>query len=256
MALLPRSSIRAGQKICRIKTLTLRNTGIGFSACERLSTVLACSDSRIEYLDLAENNLCDQCILALVCSLVGNKGLRRLNLMWNPRLTSDIVWDAFSGILGQGATVYELGVSNHTLTNVYARSQNSPLGLQVKTLLYMNAVSPNPVHVRREKIKRLHLMNAYGRCGLLSEDRDINSIILPDILGWINNGSECAVSSLGAIFYLTKHNPWVVKGTKKRTTCANRKQVGFSQFCLPEDQPFHGDFPGYWTRSAAKRMRV
>lgn len=202
--------------ICRIKTLTLRNTGIGLSACERISSVLACSGSRIEYLDLAENDLCDESVLALVDSLLGNKSLHRINLMWNPRLTDDTVWDAFGGILGQHASVYELGVLNHTLTNVYARSQNSPLGLQVKSLLHMNAVSRNPVHVRREKIKRLHLMNAYGRCGLLSEGGDSNSVIIPDILGWINDPPSFTVSSLGASFYMIKHNPWIFEGDKTK----------------------------------------
>ena len=255
------------RKISRLKTLTLRDTGIGLSACERLSRVLGHGHgNRIENLDLAENDLCDQSILTLVRSLRRNKSLRHINLMWNPRLTADVVWGAFSGILGQGATLYELTSVNHTLLKVYAKSQTSSLGLQVKKLLKVNSLSCDPGYIRREKIKRMHLLGAYERDGLLSDGGDVSTFVVPDILGWINDDTDgMSISSLGASFYLIRHNPWMFKmgGCKmskmKPDSRALDEMSAADDPTLPRDyvpEPLDDEFSGYRSKGVAKRMRV
>jgi len=255
------------RKISRLKTLTLRDTGIGLSACERLSRVLGHGHgNRIENLDLAENDLCDQSILTLVRSLRRNKSLRHINLMWNPRLTADVVWGAFSGILGQGATLYELTSVNHTLLKVYAKSQTSSLGLQVKKLLKVNSLSCDPGYIRREKIKRMHLLGAYERDGLLSDGGDVSTFVVPDILGWINDDTDgMSISSLGASFYLIRHNPWMFKmgGCKmskmKPDSRALDELSAADDPTLPRDyvpEPLDDEFSGYRSKGVAKRMRV
>lgn len=209
---------RFGAETSRIKMLTLRNTGIGLSACKTLSRVLMREDNRIRILDLAENNLCDQSVSTLVRALKKNTSLRHLNLMWNPGLTSDVTWGGFIGLLGGNAVINELKDANHTLIKVSARSQYSCMGLQVKTLLYMNSLSRDSRNVQREKMKRFHLMNAYRNGGFLSKGGDVESAIMPDLLGWIGSDgthitSGCSLprvsASLSAFFYLLKHNPWM-----------------------------------------------
>ena len=100
----------------QLKVLKLQSIDIGRKECTALSTLLRCTTTQLQTLDLRDNNIDDEGIEALVSSLSDGNQLRELNLSRNELVTIK-GWERVSNLL-------EIPCSNLEMLDVSKNDNN------------------------------------------------------------------------------------------------------------------------------------
>ena len=136
-----------------LKKLCLSYNRIGNAGCEALGALLRDPNCKFDELNLNDNNIHDEGVLAIVNGLSRNKHLQRLNLKRNNRIGGSMA-DVFSGLLCNNTpNINDIHSSNHTLLKLDMLPSGN--GTHLHLLLFLNR-GTNKNHVAIKKILQCH----------------------------------------------------------------------------------------------------
>ena len=118
-----------------LEILYFYNNNIGNVGCDTFATLLKDPKCNLHTLDLKNNRISNEGVIALVDSLVKNTKLKKLDLCGNP-INNSVVEDSISRLLCNTSSINSIYASNHTLEKILLSDWNPEE--QLSSLLCLN----------------------------------------------------------------------------------------------------------------------
>jgi len=170
-----------------IEELCLFNNRIGNAGCEALATL-----RNITKVNLNDNNIGNEGMIAIVNSLSENKNLRDLIIHYGNQIDLRNVEDDFCRALCNTSSINDIYSSNHTLETIYVQSK----GAKLRSLLEMNK-NTNKRHVAIKKILLYHPpidMEPMFDLSLEEDDNERDLRALPRVISWFDSTATVAIA--------------------------------------------------------------
>jgi len=221
-------------RMSSLKELRLNdNHSVTPSGWRRLSELLQSPNSTLRQLDLDNNAVNDDVIVAFSSDLVHNKTLNRLSLDEctddnDNDLITDRGWDAISTLVCNKTSIMDTYFSNHTFQSVcFDRYYEPNLPFGLKSYLDLNG-NTDKSEVARQKILQTHFSNE-GDTSKILELLNMELEMMPTVIEWIGrpaaSWSDANVSGLSAMFNLMRRVPDIFdSNAKRKATSAKRKR--------------------------------
>ena len=172
--------------ITTLKTLHLiSSSSISPSGWIVLSDLL--QDSKLEEIDLFNNNVNDEVTIAFANALVDNRTLKVLGISGRTTVTAR-GWEALSNLLCDTASIDETYSSNHALWSLWNKAAclivppwGSNISCDLISLLRMNQ-NDDKFEVARQKILRYHFLNGNAS---IQEFVGMELTVCPHIISWL-----------------------------------------------------------------------
>ena len=180
-----------------------------------LSRLLQSPNSALRQLDLDNNNLIDDVIVAFSSALVHNKTLKRLSLYGcldddDNDLITERGWDAISTLLCNKTSIMDTYSSNHILQSVCFDQYNEPdIPFHLKSYLELNG-NKDKVEVARQKILQTYFSD--DDTSNIQELLDMELKNIPTVIAWIGwpvaiHWSGMNMSGLSTMYNLMRRLP-------------------------------------------------
>jgi len=192
----------------KLQALLLKGNNIGIDGCRTLAHLLQNEDSRLETLNLDNNEINNEGVEIIANSIKHNTKLKTLHLVGNDKIT-EIGYIAFLKVLTNVSSITNTyNNSNHTLTDLSpllmsTRTMNvrRPISRHIKNMLSINEEG---ISVGKEKIIQYQL-NSSNRTelsdlqGITCPTHNslyalIDPVVLPDVLSLV--GRHCSQNDL------------------------------------------------------------
>lgn len=185
--------------------LSLKRNCIGQNACCGLiSLLLERSDSKLQTIDLSENNIRNAQAVAIADALTTNRSLTRLDLSHNP--ISRRGWDAFARVLCNSSSIGDTFDSNHTLQDLGREGwRNGKFSISVDILsnLGLNE-EENKGYVAKQKILLNHLWGHFNMKPFV----EMELTVLPSLFSWFS-GAPIVGYTDQSLYFIVKNMPWL-----------------------------------------------
>lgn len=169
-----------------LKKICLSYNRIGNAGCEALGTLLRDPNCKFDELNLTDNNIHDEGVLAIVNGLSRNKHLQRLNLKRNNRIGRSML-DVFSRLLCNTPNINDIHSSNHTLLKLDMLPSGN--GTHLHLLLFLNR-GTNKNHVAIKKILQCHPNIGMEPLFEWGSRDERNLMSLPYVIDWFDRAEE------------------------------------------------------------------
>ena len=137
-----------------LKSLRLPGNNIGMQGCTEIAKLLSDPESNLIEVNLADNNIDNECVEILSNALRYNKKLIMLCLDGNPSITRG-GFDIIENLLCNTSSIIATYLSNHTLSVLESNGKTVRMNKRVRKLLGSNS-SENKSKVSMKKILKYH----------------------------------------------------------------------------------------------------
>ena len=221
-------------RMSSLKELRLNdNHSVTPSGWIRLSELFQSPNSTLRQLDLDNNTLNDDVIVAFSSALVHNKTLKRLSLDEctddnDNDLITERGWAAISTLVCNKTSIMDTYFSNHTFQSVcFDRYYEPNLPSGLKSYLELNG-NKDKSEVARQKILQTHFSNE-DDTSKIQDLLNMEFEMMPTVVEWIGRPaaiwSDANVSGLSAMFNLMRRVPDIFdSNAKRKATSAKRKR--------------------------------
>jgi len=174
-----------------LERVNLMNNNIGDTGCEALATL-----RNLTYLNIADNDITNEGMIAFANSISENSCLRKLNIeddySANP-FNLRAVADSFCTSLCNTSNINNIYSSNHTVETIVTEED---IGAKLKSLLELNKSTRNKRHVAIKKILLYYTpdfdMEPLFDLSLEEEDSERNLKALPHVISWFETAVHIA----------------------------------------------------------------
>ena len=235
---------RLVSRMSTLKTLNLKeNQSVTPTGWQALSGYFQNINFALESLDLSDNNIEDDAVIAFTSALTNNKTLKLLDLHQDREdfeddegdneLITERGWEAMSHLICNKTSIIDTYNSNHTLQGFgHLQNPNMPDDSSVLDRLLSDLdlnENEDKVEVARQKILQTHFSTEDSP--KMQEFLDMKLEVMPTAIAWIGRPLSIdwtgeKVSGLSTMFNLMRRLPDLFDSTTQKKTGGTKRKRG------------------------------